>query len=126
MQHRISNVPTARCSPDSSRARRRRPRYIRMAAPFTAERLEDRLVLSTLGVTATLTADNHYALYAGQADGSQLTLLGTNELGPGGAPGAFNWSLPETWTFSVGEGDYIYVLAWDDGGAQMWTGQFTL
>jgi hypothetical protein len=97
-----------------------------MSRRITVERLEDRLVLTALGVTATLTADNHYALYLGQVDGSQLTLLGTNELGEAGNPGASNWSLPETWSFSVDEGGYIYVLAWDDGGPQMWSGQFTL
>jgi hypothetical protein len=89
--------------------------------------LDHRLVLSnTVGVMAVLTADNHYALYAGQEDGSQLNLLGRNEPGEAGNPGAFNWTLPETWNFNVGEGTFIYVLAWDDGGPQMWTGQFTL
>jgi hypothetical protein len=90
------------------------------------ERLEDRVLLTTLDVTATITADNHYGLFSGEADGSKLTLLGWNEPGLEGDPGPFNWSLPETWNFSVGEGDYLYVVAWDDGGPQMWSGQFTL
>jgi hypothetical protein len=55
-----------------------------------------------------------------------LTLIGWNEPGLAGDPGSFNWSLPEEWTFNVGEGSYIYVLAWDDGGQQMWTGHFSL
>ena len=77
-------------------------------------------------VTATLTADNHYGLYVGSADGSALDFIGRNEVGFNGSPGAYNWSLPETWTFEPGVGDRIYVLAWDDGGPQSWIGQFDL
>ncbi|MBK1987795.1 hypothetical protein A0J48_009635 [Sphaerospermopsis aphanizomenoides BCCUSP55] len=77
-------------------------------------------------VTATLTADNHYGLYYGQADGSGLTLVGRNEFGSNGNPGEYNWSLPETYNFQANSGDYLYVVAWDDGGPQSWLGQFTL
>jgi len=75
-------------------------------------------------VTATLTADNHYGLYVGQADGSGLQFIGRNETGSGGNPGQYNWSLPETYSFNAGAGDYAYVVAWDDGDAQMWIGDF--
>ena len=75
-------------------------------------------------VTAVLTADNHYGLYHGSGDGSVLTFVGRNEFGFAGSPGAFNWSLPETFPFNA-TGDYLYVVAWDDGGPQMWTGDFT-
>jgi PEP-CTERM motif len=75
-------------------------------------------------ITATLTADNHYGLYYGQGNGSGLTFVGRNELGGSGSPGVFNWSLPETYNFNVGAGDYLYVLAWDDGGQQSWLGEF--
>jgi hypothetical protein len=128
MQRFISTVLGLRVNPDSSRRGRLRGLLDRWREPrrMLIERLEDRALLSTLDVTATITADNHYALYVGNEDGSQLTLIGWNEPGVAGDPGAFNWSLPETWTFSVGEGSYIYVLAWDDGGPQMWTGQFIL
>lgn len=75
-------------------------------------------------VTAHITADNHYALYTGQADGSGMTFIGRNETGSTGSPGQYNWSLPETWNFNAGAGDYAYVVAWDDGGPQMWIGDF--
>jgi hypothetical protein len=78
-----------------------------------------------LTITAHVTADNHYGLYYGQADGSDLTLAGRNEAGPNGAPGPYNWSNAETWEFDAGSGDYLYVLAWDDGGPQAWIGDFT-
>ncbi|HLO84954.1 MAG TPA: hypothetical protein VK203_08065 [Nostocaceae cyanobacterium] len=78
------------------------------------------------GVTATLTADNHYGLYYGKANGSGLTFVGRNEFGSSGSPGVFNWSLPETYGFQPSSGDHLYVLAWDDGGPQSWLGQFKL
>jgi PEP-CTERM motif len=64
-------------------------------------------------VTATLTADNKYALFYGQADGSGLTFVGRNEIGSGGNPGLYDWSLPETFSFDVNPGDRLYVAAWD-------------
>ena len=77
-------------------------------------------------VSATLTADNHYGLYHGNADASSLTFIGRNEFGPWGAPGAYNWSLPETHNFDTGSDNYLYVLAWDDKTvSQSWIGQFT-
>jgi hypothetical protein len=82
--------------------------------------------IASLPVTATLTADNHYGLYKGKADGSGLTLVGRNEKGSGGNPGTYNWSEPETWQLSADSGDYLYVLVWDDGGPQSWIGQFDL
>lgn len=83
-------------------------------------------VNSISGVTATLTADNHYGLYYGNVNGSSLTPVGRNENSFAGNPGDYNWSLPETFNFNVGASDYIYVLVWDDGGPQMWAGQFEL
>ena len=81
-----------------------------------------------IAVSVTLTADNHYGLYYGKEDGSSLAYVGRNETtdGPtgGGAPGQYNWTLPETWNFATP--DYIYVMAWDDGGPQGWLAEFTL
>lgn len=77
-------------------------------------------------ITATLTADNHYGLYYGQANGDGLTFVGRNELGSSGAPGAFNWSLPEQFNFNVDAGDYLYALAWDTALTQSWIGEFQL
>lgn len=74
--------------------------------------------------SATLTADNHYGLFLGNASGSNLQFIGRNEFGNGGSPGSFNWSLPETYQFNASPGDYLYVLAWDDGGPQAWIGSF--
>ena len=76
-------------------------------------------------ITGVLTADNHYGLYHGLSDGSGFTFVGRNEIGTPGSPGAFNWSLPETWNFSAGSSEYLYVVAWDAGSVQMWIGDFT-
>ena len=75
-------------------------------------------------IDATVTADNHYVLYYGKEDGSQLVRVGRNELGAGGSSGDYNWSVPEDWNFSTP--DYIYVAAWDDGLQQGWIGDFQI
>lgn len=73
--------------------------------------------------TATFTADNHYAIYAG--NGGALELIGANESGSSGSPGAYNWSLAETFTFDTP--DTIYIAAWsDDRVAQGLVGQFNV
>jgi hypothetical protein len=77
-------------------------------------------------VSATLTADNHYALYHGPVDGSGLTLVGRNERGTAGDPGPANWSLPETFTLSPAPEDHLYVVVWDDAPPAMWLGEFGL
>ncbi len=61
-------------------------------------------------INATITADNHYALYT--SSGDEITLIGRNEMGAGGSSGTYNWSAPETWAFEAGE--YIYIAAWSD------------
>ncbi len=61
-------------------------------------------------INATITADNHYALYTG--DTSSVTFVARNEMGSGGAPGTYNWSEPENWTFNSGA--FIYIVAWSD------------
>ncbi|MEE4240960.1 MAG: PEP-CTERM sorting domain-containing protein [Desulfopila sp.] len=74
-------------------------------------------------VTATITADNFYALYYGNESG--VTYVGRNETGSAGSPGTYNWSSPETWNFDLSAGDYIYVAGWSDGNvAQAWIGEF--
>lgn len=80
---------------------------------------------SLVPVSATLTADNHYGLFLGDVDGSNLISIGRNEYGHGGSPGSYNWSRPEAWDFLAGPGQYLYVMAWDDGGAQGWIGTFS-
>lgn len=64
--------------------------------------------------TATLTADNHYGLYVGNEDGSELRFVGRNEMGANGSSGGFNWSDPESYSFDINVGEYIYVLAWNE------------
>ncbi|MGH7241980.1 MAG: PEP-CTERM sorting domain-containing protein [Phycisphaerales bacterium] len=57
-----------------------------------------------------ITADNHYALYT--SAGGLFTYHGGNELGSGGSPGDYNWSLPETYSFD--SGDRLFIAAWSD------------
>ena len=77
-----------------------------------------------VSMTATITADNHYALYLG-TETLITSYLGRNEVGYSGIPGTYNWSNPETFVFDVASGDYIYVAGWsDDSTAQGWIGQF--
>ena len=61
-------------------------------------------------INATITADNHYALYTG--DTTAVTFVGRNEMSSGGSPGTYNWSEPENWTFNSGA--FIYIVAWSD------------
>jgi len=61
-------------------------------------------------ITATITADNHYALYT--SSGEEVSLIGRNEMGSGGSSGSYNWSRAETWSFEAGE--YIYIAGWSD------------
>lgn len=76
-----------------------------------------------ISVTATVTADNHYAIFFGTD--TSLTYVGTNESGSSGAPGTYNWSNAENWKFDVPAGQYIYVVGWsDDSVAQGWKGEF--
>ncbi len=97
--------------------------------------LDMTLTFSTLyaltTVTATLTADNHYGLYTGHADGSGLTFIGRDELGTGGSAASYNWSEPETFSnFVAKPGDYLHVAAGNDGpfgssgNPQAWIGSF--
>lgn len=59
---------------------------------------------------ATITADNHYAIYVDGPGG--VSLVGGNELGAGGAPGTYNWSKAETFTFDTT--GHIYIAVWSD------------
>jgi len=69
-------------------------------------------------IDSTITADNDYALYFGNETGSAVTYVGRNTSG---------WPTPESFTFDMAEGDYIYVAAWsDDFVAQGLLGQFSV
>lgn len=74
-------------------------------------------------VQATVTADNHYALYS--VNGGAINFVGRNEVGPVGEPGTYNWSEAETWNFQTE--DVIYIAAWsDDFFAQGLLGEFNV
>jgi hypothetical protein len=102
-----------------------------------------KVVHQDLQVKATLTADNHYALFSGNETGSILNFYGRNEKGAygGGAgwntgnmggqsfnPGnGYNWSNAETWDFQMNQNDYMYVVTWDDSAVdESWVGQFDI
>jgi hypothetical protein len=82
---------------------------------------------ASASITATVTADNHYSIYrvtGSNQQGDTLALVGGNELTFDGAPGIYNWSLPETFTFES-QRDTVYLAAWsDDFFAQGVLGQF--
>ncbi len=66
-------------------------------------------------ITAKATADNHYSIYA--TVGGEFVKVGGNETGAAGAPGRYNWSMAEAFTFDTS--DPIYIAAWsDDATAQ--------
>lgn len=77
---------------------------------------------SSITATATLTADNFFALYTGKSDGGGLTYIGRDAAG--------DWSSVETFQFQAAPDDYVYIAAWEapdnDGGPQSMIGQFEL
>lgn len=74
-------------------------------------------------VQTSMTADNHYAIYAD--NGGVISFIGGNELGRLGDPGNYNWSLPESMTFTATTA--IYIAAWsDDAFAQGLLGDLTI
>jgi hypothetical protein len=64
--------------------------------------------------SATLTADNEYWLYSGNATGSNLQLIGHGA----------NWPTANSYSFDVTAGDYLYVMALDWGQPHAWQGLF--
>lgn len=72
-------------------------------------------------ISGSITADNHYALFS--SSGSIFSYHGGNELGYGGDPGTYNWSMAENYSFEAGE--FLYIAAWsDDAVAQGVLAQF--
>jgi hypothetical protein len=76
---------------------------------FAGEAQEDVLA------TARVTADNYFALYLGQADGSDLRLVGQDSDG--------SWTTVEGFDLEVTPQDHLYLAAWEApgslGGPQM-------
>jgi hypothetical protein len=65
--------------------------------------------------SATLTADNEFALYTGNLTGSNLQLVGSGS----------DWQSAQTFYFDVSPGDYLYVAATNRGGPRGWQGVFS-
>lgn len=61
-------------------------------------------------IHATITADNHYAVYG--TVGGSFVKIGGNETGAAGAPGRYNWSMAESYTFDTS--GPLYIAAWSD------------
>lgn len=57
--------------------------------------------------TGNVSADNHFAVFVGNADGSNLQFVGRNET---------DWQTPRNLSFAVDSDEYIYIVAWDDPG----------
>jgi hypothetical protein len=64
--------------------------------------------------TATVTADNYYAIYTGTPENLRYV----------GKYGDQQFQTAETITFTAKPGEYIYVAAWNAGGPKAWLGQF--
>ncbi len=64
-------------------------------------------------ITGHVTADNHYALYTGSAEGDWMMFHGANERGPRGNPGRYNWSVAEYYQIQTDQ-PYLYLAAWSD------------
>ena len=73
------------------------------------------LASATTNSHATLTADNAFNLYYGDASGSYLHYVGA-----GG-----DWGASYHFDFNVNPGDYLYVMAYDFGQPHAWQGVFT-
>lgn len=69
---------------------------------------------SAANSSATLTADNGFWLYSGNATGSNLSFVGTGD----------SWPTAYSFSFDVSPGDYLYVLAIDSGPPHSWQGVF--
>lgn len=67
-------------------------------------------------INGVLTADNLFWLYVGNSTGSDLQFIGSGN----------NWQQAYSFNnFSANPGDYIYVLAANQGGPEGWQGYFT-
>jgi hypothetical protein len=77
-------------------------------------------------ISAIIAADNHFAFYVGNATGSDLTYIGRNMYGEDNGE-VCNWQQAVTFSgVTVQPGQYLYVVAWDEGAPHMWVGEFTL
>lgn len=66
-------------------------------------------------VTATLTVDNHYGLFVGDADATNMSYIGRD---------SGNWQDTDTHNFDADAGQRLFLYAWDFGGVQAFIGKF--
>jgi RHS repeat-associated protein len=82
-------------------------------------------VLNNTGsVSALVDADNAYALYYGNASGSDMTLVGHSFVSEN--PPNPGWTVAQGYTFNPSPDDYVYVAAWNFGYVRMVMGEFEL
>ncbi|WP_206758537.1 putative Ig domain-containing protein [Nostoc punctiforme] len=76
------------------------------------------LAETNIPITAITTADNHFLLYYGKADGSGLTYVGRGD----------RWESVHSFNLNLKPDDYLYIVAWNDPDAtpRMWLGEFNL
>ncbi len=78
------------------------------------------LVADGTWLHARAASDNHFAIYLGAADGSNLRLVGRDRFG--------DWRDSELYAMLYQPGDHIYLMSWDNPGAimdpQMVIGEF--
>lgn len=68
-------------------------------------------------VTGRVAADNSFAIYTGNADGTGLAYVGRN---------TGHWSTTHAFNFEIEGGDYLYLASWsDDAVAQAIIGEFS-
>lgn len=65
--------------------------------------------------SGTLTADNEFWFYTGNAAGSNLSFVGEGH----------DWQQTFSFNFTVHPGDFLYVLAHDTGQPHAWQGTFS-
>ncbi|WP_013334286.1 PEP-CTERM sorting domain-containing protein [Gloeothece verrucosa] len=96
----------------------------------------------SIKLEATVSADNHYGLFVGNQDASDLLLIGRNEKGPFHIPDTippvpneipdhplfFNWEGAESWLkILYKKYKYIYMVVWGDEAVhEGWLGKVAL
>jgi len=80
---------------------------------------------SAVNMTTTITADDHYGFFYGNANSNSLNFVGGNELESKGSQGTYNWSNAETLNVNINASDYLYLVVWDSESVdESWIGQF--
>lgn len=67
-------------------------------------------------INATLTVDNHFGLYIGDEDATNINFIGRDTT---------SWATTHDFNINANNGQRLFVYAWDYGGPQSFIGQFT-